>query len=70
MKKGKSREVIQKTNLTNVLKCWRLSESYTAQNAAFEIGIKAAALNRIELGHKIDADTLVQIVNWLMDIPF
>jgi transcriptional regulator with XRE-family HTH domain len=51
-------------NLGDALVCWRLAAGRGVRDAAKEMGISSATLNRIENGGMPDAETLVKLLNW------
>jgi transcriptional regulator with XRE-family HTH domain len=52
------------TNLGHVLKRWRLIDDLGMREAAAKIGISAATLCRLEIGHVPDFRTMMTILNW------
>lgn len=54
------------TNLGKVLKKYRMMSELTLRDVAYEMGISAPTLMRIESGSVPDGETLMAVFNWLM----
>ena len=52
--------------LGEVLKKWRLMKEYDLRTTAKMMGIGAATLLRVEMGHSPGGKTLARILTWLM----
>ena len=52
--------------LGDILRRWRRSADLSTREAAAEIGLSVATLNRIERGMAFDGKTLAVILRWLM----
>lgn len=50
-----------------VIRCYRLLKEMDLRTLGKEIGVSAPTLLRIEQGRAIDADTLMKILNWMLD---
>lgn len=56
------------TNLSRVLRRWRINEGRDMRDVAREVGISAATWCRLEQGERsLDARTFVRLLVWLMD---
>lgn len=51
--------------LGEVIRKWRKMSDVGIREAAKEIGVTHGTLSRIERGEKMDAATLIKILNWL-----
>lgn len=52
--------------LGTILRKYRKMEELTVRDLALEIGLSAPTLSRIERGEKMDGDTLVKILGWML----
>jgi DNA-binding Xre family transcriptional regulator len=53
------------TNLGAMLRTFMAMERWSMRKLAPEIGISAATLHRLCVGHAMDADTLLKVINWM-----
>ena len=54
------------TNLGLILRKWRVVNEIGVRELAADVGISHATLSRIELGHQMDAQTFLRLMNWMM----
>lgn len=54
-------------NLGAVLRAWRLHTEKSIRETAALIGLSSATYSRIELGGKVDGDTLRVLLIWLTE---
>jgi transcriptional regulator with XRE-family HTH domain len=57
---------VQETNLSALLRLYRLTRRQGVRDLAPRIGLSIATLSRIERGHAMDATTLIKVLNWLV----
>jgi len=60
--------VRDRTNLGDMLRCYMAMEQRSMRQVAPEIGISHPTLHRVCSGYALDADTLLKIINWMMQV--
>ena len=48
-----------------LLKYWREKNQLGVREAARIIGVSHGTISRIERGYKVDAETMLKLINWL-----
>lgn len=61
-----SKKQKERMNLNRVLREWRYAARITVRQAAREIGLSPATLNRFERGENCDSGTMASIFRWLL----
>jgi transcriptional regulator with XRE-family HTH domain len=53
-------------NIAIVLRSWRHHEEMTLQQAAEKVGLSLDTYRRLEMGGKMEGDTLAKVLRWLL----
>jgi plasmid maintenance system antidote protein VapI len=68
MSDQRSSKTPARTNLGDMLRCFMAMERWSMRKLAPEIGISSATLHRVCAGYAMDGDTLLKVINWMMQV--